>query len=188
MSGEEWRDVAGYEGLYQVSSMGRLKRLEKKVHIWNGCRTLKEKIIKPIVQHSGYAHVGLWDNGILKQARLHRLVAEAFCHNPDPEHKTQVNHLNEDKLDNRACNLEWVTAKENTLHGTCLERRGKAISATRRAKRSIFCFSLTGQFVAVFRSSTDASFWVCKDRNNRNIATALRGKQKTAFGYRWMYA
>lgn len=188
MSSEEWRDVAGYEGLYQVSSMGRLKRLEKKTRTWNGSKTLKEKIIKPIVQRSGYAHVGLWDDCVQKQVRLHRLVAEAFCHNPDPGHKIHVNHINEDKLDNRACNLEWVTPKENTLHGTCLERRGKAISATKRAKRSIFCFSLTGQIVAVFRSSTDASFWVCKDRYNRNVAAALRGKQKTAFGYRWMYA
>lgn len=188
MQGEIWKDVAGYEGIYQVSNMGRVKRLEKRTRTRNGYRTLKEIIVKPIVQHTGYAHIGLWGNGILKQVRLHRLIAEAFCHNPDPEKKVQVNHLNEDKLDNRACNLEWVTAKENTLHGTCLVRRGKAISATKKAKRSIFCFSLSGQFIAVFHSSADASFWACKDRNNRNIATALRGKQKTAFGYRWMYA
>lgn len=182
MSGEEWRDVAGYEGLYQVSSMGRLKRLEKRVRTFNGFRTRKEMIIKPIVQHSGYAHVGLWDNGILKQARLHRLVAEAFCHNPDPEHKTQVNHLNEDKLDNRACNLEWVTAKENTNYGGCIARRiyGREVG--------VDCLDKNGNFVRRFKSQADANAWCSVSRNDGHIAACCRGNQKTAYGYKWQYA
>ena len=120
---EEWKAVPGFEDLYEISNLGRLKALAKKVNTWNGGRACQEKLVKPIIQHSGYAHVGLWRNQKCKQARLHRLVAEAFCPNDDPEHKTQVNHLNEDKLDNRACNLQWVTPKENTRYGNCIAKR-----------------------------------------------------------------
>lgn len=175
---EIWKDVKGYEGLYQVSNMGRIKSFAYKT--W--------RIKKPIVQNSGYAHIGFYKKGVCKQARLHRIVAEAFCYNPDPKNKTQINHLNEDKLDNRACNLQWASPKENTNYGSCLIKRGKAISKRKLEKRSVFCFSLAGQYVAMFRSCAEASEWACKDRNNRNIATACRGRQKTAFGFCWAYA
>lgn len=120
--GEVWKDIPGYEDLYQVSNMGRIRAFPKMTRIGNKKRFCEMRFLSPIVQHSGYAHIGLWRNGDCKQARLHRLVAEAFCVNDNPQCKTQVNHLNEDKLDNRAENLEWVTAKENTNYGTCIEK------------------------------------------------------------------
>ena len=111
------------------------------------------RFLSPIVQHSGYAHIGLWRNGDCKQARLHRLVAEAFCVNDNPQCKTQVNHLNEDKLDNRAENLEWVTAKENTNYGTCIERRiyGR--------ERAVECVDMEGNVHCKFRSQAEANSW-----------------------------
>lgn len=114
MHGEVWKDIPDYEDLYQVSNMGRIRAFPKMTNIGNKKRFCEMRFLSPIIQHSGYAHIGLWRNGECKQARVHRLVAEAFCANDDPQHKTQVNHLNEDKLDNRAENLEWVTAKQNT--------------------------------------------------------------------------
>ena len=90
MGVEQWRDISGYEGLYQVSNQGRIKALAK---VDSGGKYWPEKIVKPIRQHSGYLHVGLWWGGKCKQSRIHRLVAQAFL--PNPENKTHVNHLNE---------------------------------------------------------------------------------------------
>ena len=182
MLGEIWKDVTGYEGIYQVSNMGRVKRLEKRTRTWSGYKTWKEIILKPIVQHTGYAHIGLWDKGKQKQVRLHRLVAMAFCENYDPLHKTHINHLNEDKLDNRACNLEWVTAKENTNYGGCIARRiyGRI--------KSVECIDGDGNIVRSFKSQADANAWCSVSRNDGHIAACCRGHQKTAYGYRWQYA
>ena len=111
---EEWRDVVGYEGLYQVSSEGRVKSFK-----WN-----KERFLKPRGNRGGYLQVNLYaGGGKPKKFYVHRLVCEAFHDNPD--NKPQVNHVNEDKADNRACNLEWCTAEENTNFGTRNERSRK---------------------------------------------------------------
>lgn len=180
---EEWKDVKGYEGLYQVSSDGRLKTLAKRVRTASGTRFSPERIISPIVQHSGYAHVGLWRGGKCKQSRLHRLVAEAFCPNDDPEHKTQVNHINEDKLDNRACNLEWCTPKYNTNFGSCISRRiyGR--------EKGVVCFDKTSHTaIMTFRSQAEANTWCGVARNDGHIAQCCNGKQKSAYGYCWGYA
>ena len=124
---ETWKNIKGYEGLYQVSNMGRVKSLERKIPHWRGGeRVQKERILKQVVTHNGYLRVGLRVDGKQKMLRVHRLVCEAFHENHD--NKPQVNHLNEDKTDNRACNLEWCTRIENCNHGTRNERVAKALS------------------------------------------------------------
>ena len=180
--GEVWKDIPGYEDLYQVSNMGRIRAFPKMTRIGNKKRFCEMRFLSPIVQHSGYAHIGLWRNGDCKQARLHRLVAEAFCVNDNPQCKTQVNHLNEDKLDNRAENLEWVTAKENTNYGTCIERRiyGR--------ERAVECVDMEGNVHCKFRSQAEANSWCGVARNDGHIAACCNGNQKTAYGYRWRYA
>lgn len=177
---ELWKDIEGYEGLYQVSNMGRVKALAKKTKTWTGMKSWPERILKPIIQHSGYAHVGLWRRQKCKQSRVHRLVAAAFCTNDDPVHKTQVNHLNENKLDNRASNLCWVTPQENTCYGTGISRRicGR--------EKAVECLSSNG-VVRHFRSQAEANAWCGVSRNDGHIAACCRGKQKTAYGYRWRY-
>jgi hypothetical protein len=105
---EVWRDIVGYERLYQVSNWGRVKSLPR-----NG--TIKEeRILKPRVTKNGYLYVHFRNGNISKYVKIHRLVAEAFI--PNPENKPQVNHINGNKLDNRVDNLEWNTASENTMH------------------------------------------------------------------------
>ena len=106
---EIWKDIKGYEGKYQVSSEGR---------IWSIGR---QKVLKPQTGRHGYKHVTLIaKNGKKVTELIHRLVALTFL--PNEDNLPQVDHINEDKSDNRACNLRWVTAKENSIHSN-----GKAI-------------------------------------------------------------
>ena len=110
---EEWKDIKGYEGLYQVSNLGRVKSFQDG----------SERILKRGTHRYCYMMIVLCKHGKVKNFRIHPLVAEAFITNP--EHKPQVNHIDEDKTNNAASNLEWVTAKENVNHGTRNQRSSK---------------------------------------------------------------
>jgi hypothetical protein len=111
---EEWRDVVGYEGYYQVSNLGRIKSLKRIVERINGWRTVPEKFLSEHKDNSGYLFVGISKNGKSKSTKIHQLVAMAFLgHKPDG-HKLVVNHKNFIKTDNRLENLEIVTGRENS--------------------------------------------------------------------------
>lgn len=124
---EEWRDIEGYEGLYMVSSKGRIKSLprikicSKAGHAY---RT-KEVILKGTSKRNGYQIVSLYKDGKEDRLQVHRLVALTFLERPDAQHDI-VNHINENPSDNRVINLEWCTAKENLNYGTCNQRQGES--------------------------------------------------------------
>ena len=177
MKNEEWRDVVGYEGLYQVSSMGRVKSLERKVPKGYGERTVKERILKPKTNRYGYLIVGLYAGGKRKMFFVHRLVCQAFHDNP--ENKLDVNHINENKTDNRACNLEWSTRKENCNHGTRNVRMAIAKS------RPIAQYTLNGKLLKVWPSAKEVGRQTGFSR--RNICKAAKGNYKQAYGFRWKY-
>lgn len=111
---EEWRDVVGFEGLYEVSNLGRVKRLAREVRRKNNGNYLTKEKIGKINNNDRYPKIGLSKKGKSKMYYVHRLVAQAFI--PNNENKREVNHINENKLDNRVENLEWVTPKENMRH------------------------------------------------------------------------
>ena len=121
-SDEIWRNIVGYNGKYQVSNMGRIKH--------------NETILKPYPNSCGYLRVGLYNNGKHKKELVHRLVADAFLDNPNK--LLVVNHKNEDKEDNRVCNLQWVTIKDNLNYGTLQDRKSRSIKSSYKRKKIFY--------------------------------------------------
>lgn len=112
---EIWKDIKGYEGLYQVSNIGRIMSLRRYVlHNYGGLREVPERILRPGTDSNGYQLVALYSDGIRRSIKVHRLVATAFLHNPN--NKPEVNHKNGIKSDNTVGNLEWATRIENNQH------------------------------------------------------------------------
>lgn len=123
----EWKDIAGYEGYYQVSDDGLVRSCERTVEDSKCSRTMKGKILHP-TEHNGkqpYYYVSLSYGGKVVKRMVHRLVAEAFV--PNPDDKPQVNHKDGNVHNNRIDNLEWVTNAENTQHAYDTHLRKKRL-------------------------------------------------------------
>lgn len=177
MKNEEWRDVVGYEGLYQVSDQGRVKSLERTFIDKIGReRYVKERILKLTVDGWGYLVVTLCAGG-KKNLMVHRLVCEAFNDNRDE--KPEVNHINEIKTDNRACNLEWCTRRENLNHGTRSERSAKTLS------KPICQYTLDEKIVKTWASLTEVKRKTGFVQSH--ISQVANGKRKQAYGFIWKY-
>lgn len=163
---EEWKDIEGYEGLYQVSNLGRVKRSKGKY-------MKSERILMLFINTPGYLQVMLCKNNKCKKFTVHRLVANAFI--PNPENKPQVNHIDEDKTNIKVSNLEWVTAKENVNHGTRNERSSKKIKAIDIANGE------WNDYKSISECARELGL------HQSSISMCLKGKRKTSGGYTFKY-
>lgn len=140
---EIWRDIPGYEGLYQVSNYGRVKSLNYKC-------TGSEKLMKQTCLVSGHLEVRLCKDGIVKAFRIHRLVAESFI--PNPNNHEIVHHIDHNPQNNTVENLEWTsTTDHKSLHHKC-----NGGSAGRSCK-TVYQYTLNGNLLAVWESAAEAA-------------------------------
>ena len=143
MSNEIWQDIKGYEGIYQVSNIGRIKSLARETR--NGsCK--KEKILKTQIDKKGYLTIDLRKNKQRKSYKVHRLVALAFIQNLD--NKPQINHIDGNKRNNKIENLEWCTNSENQIH---------SYKNNLKETKRIIQYDLKGNFIKEWESAIEVS-------------------------------
>ena len=179
---EIWKDIEGYEGLYQVSNLGRVKTLRRT--FLNG-RTTQEKILKLQLDRYGYKIVELSKSGKSKKFKVHRLVAIAFIPN-DNDYK-EINHINEIKSDNRVTNLEWCTRWYNVhygknANGTNYGKRGRRKSNSYKA---LLQYTMDMELVNTWeslRQATETGLYT-----ESGIRHSITGRQKHHKGYIWKY-
>ena len=181
---EEWKEIKGYEDLYAVSNKGRVKRLAR-----TDCRghKLTEFVLKPFRNNGTNKRydlrIGLRKDIGHKNLLVSRLVATVFVDNPD--NKPEVNHIDENILNNTSENLEWVTTLENVRHGTGIARRTETLKYVSTCNKPVKQFSLAGVFIRVWRSCHDAGRKL--GISFKGISGCAIGTQKTTGGYRWVY-
>ena len=184
---EEWRDIKGYEGKYQVSNLGRVKSLK---NCKGNCR---EKILKLRPNKNGYIRIELYIYGKNKKFPVHRLVAAAFI--PNPDNYKEVNHKDEDKTNNRVDNLEWCTRKYNANYGTMDKRisekmKGREFTEEHKKKisekmkgskhpraRKILCVTTGEEFNCIKEA---IKFYSLKECTDSSITMCCQGKLKSA--------
>ena len=166
MKKELWKDIKDYEGHYQVSNWGRIKSIKFG----------KERILKPVTDRHGYLLVSLWKNNKQKTYKVHRLVAEAFI--PNPYNLPQVNHKDENPLNNNVNNLEWCNSKYNCNFGTRIERISK------RRSKTVLQYDLEGNFIKEWKSTHECGR---NGYDQGNVAACCQGKLKKHKDSIWRY-
>ena len=179
MNTEVWKDIRGYEGLYEVSDLGRVRSLGRTCNSKNGSK--QQKRVKILVQEItvyGYCRVRLFNHdGKAKHFAVHRLVMAAFMGESD----LQVNHKNEIKTDNRLVNLEYVTPCENSNYGTRNQRISKIV--TGKHVKPVAQIGEDGAVMRVFSSRTDAERATGIEASK--IGNCCSGTRQRAGGYKW---
>ena len=175
---EVWKDIKEYKGLYQVSNIGNVRSLNKKDSLG---RRVKGKIMKPVKRKDGYLHITLHKNGKAKHFLIHRLVAEAFVENKN--NYKEINHIDENKINNNINNLEWCNRSYNINYGEANKNRRKTL-LNRRGKK-IIQFDKNGNEIKIFPSLMQVVRELGLSKSD--LSQCCNGKRKTTGGYRWKY-
>lgn len=180
---EVWKDIQGFEGIYQVSNLGRVRN----VLFFNGGRDKKDprckkevRILTPKKKKDGYLEVHLSSGKKDFYPVVHRLVAAAFI--PNPNNLPQVNHKDENKSNNCVDNLEWCTGKYNLEYGT-----GRSRSHNGHKKAILQLDKETGEVLKIWESATDAAIAKGDINYKKAISACARGERGSAYGYKWSY-
>lgn len=184
MEQEKWKPVVGYEGYYEISSLGRVKRVARtSVDSMGRIFPYKEKYLKTKVsRHTGYPCVGLSKNGEQVSYCIHRLIAEAFI--PNPNNLPCVNHIDEDRSNSILSNLEWCDYSYNNSYGQAKEKRKNTMRKKLEGKhKPIYQFTTNGDFVCKYNCGVNQT----EEKLGYLIGDCLTGKSKTAHGYVFSY-
>lgn len=184
---EEWRDIPGYEGFYQVSNLARVKSLGRSFEHPTGARAVPCKVLKQCLGATGYLVVNLRKNGKTKQLKVHRLIAIAFI--PNPTNKPFIDHINGIRTDNRIENLRWCTKEENDTFPLAIENKRIAMSnpsriskiRNRKSSRPIVQM-LNGEIIGVYCSKREAEKILGRAIHNTSKADYFK-----AVGFEWCY-
>lgn len=183
MEVEIWKPVVGYEGLYEVSNLGRIKSLPRKRITPFGEYYSKEKILKGGKDTDGYMQYILCREGIHDSKKGHRLVMEAFIGKSD---LPCINHKDEDKTNNKLSNLEYCTVEYNNRYGTKIERQQvKAKHNNKHKEKMVIQMSLDNKILCGFPCAMEAARQTGFQQGN--ISKCCRGEIPTAYGYKWKY-
>jgi hypothetical protein len=183
---EVWENIEGFEEIYQISNLGRVKSLERNVLCRSGFQKRKERILPCIGSH-GYHMVALYNNKKETCKTIHSLIAKAFI--PNPDDFPCVNHINGINTDNRIENLEWCTYGENNKHayshlGRSAPLAGKFGKDNYKSK-PVLQFTMNGEFVAEYVSARDAAKQT-KSSQGR-ISDCCRGEKAHHLSFIWRY-
>jgi len=176
MENEIWKDIEGYEGLYQISNLGNVKSLPKILKNNHSKYVSKEKYLKQSIGKKGYHSVSLSNNKARKWNSIHRLVAIAFI--PNLLNLPQVNHKDENKSNNSVSNLEWCTNEYNENYGTRNQRRSEKLS------KRVHQYSKEGELIKNWGSAAKCGEY---GYNKSHVSACCRNESKTHKGYIWKY-
>lgn len=181
---ELWKEIKGYEGLYWVSNLGRIKSI----------RTIR----KTFPNKKGYLIVVLSKNNQLRSFAVHKLVANAFI--PKVENKNHINHIDFNKTNNCVENLEWVSQKDNNKwswqNGRCENTKKAGLKNLKRAvdtavivnSKPVYMYDKGGNFIKEFASIMEAERFLGIKKANVHISKCCKDKVKSAYGFMWKYA
>jgi hypothetical protein len=185
---ETWIDVPQFEQSYQVSNLGRVRskdRTIKKKNRWGfECDfAIKGKMLSQVKVDDKYLVVTLLKNGHASQLKVHRIVAMAFITNPNGY--KEVNHKDENKLNNEVSNLEWCDRKYNANYGTAVERMRAKTRNRKDTSKPVYQYTLDGELVNVFPSCNEAQR--CTGVDHASIARCCHKRTKSAGGFTWNF-
>ena len=178
---EEWRDIKGFEGYYQISNLGRVRSLDREIyHPYN--KTIshyKGSIMRFSIRRKGYLGICLTKGNKQKSFLIHRLVAQAFI--PNPMNYDQINHIDENKANNRVDNLEWCDCKYNVNYGSCIKNMKKTRINNTYNQKKIMCVETGVTYFNSKHAERETGY------NARSIRAVCEGKYKSLHGLHWMF-